>query len=131
MIEITPQAEDALYTMVARYVGRRKYYGPPPIFYWQQKVISETYSLECFDYLSNGFYKYNMEHHLGVIRFTVSHITDKGEPVFIITGYEFNTRAVPHWQRQPMGKPGLLESYKRFALDNKTLIKKMLEYDFN
>ena len=129
MVEITQHAEDMLYKTVSRYVGRRKYYGPPPIFYWQYKVKTEVYSLEQYDNLPNGFYRYNMEYNLGIIHFAVSHLKDKDEPVFIINAFEFNNQAIPDWRLQHKGNPGLLESFKKKKLDNITIIRKLFEYD--
>lgn len=131
MVIVTTEAENILFETVSKYVGRKRYNGSPPIFNWLRKIDAEVNALEEFDNLSNGYYRYNMEHQIGIIRFKVSRPKNMTEPVFMVTDFEFNRKAIPHWQRLKIGKPGLMESIKRHKIDNLILIRKMFEYDFD
>lgn len=96
MIEVSDYANELLYQTLSSHLGRRKSYGPPPIFYWFRKVISEINAIDTKSNIPKGKHQYNMANSLGVVYFDCKYINN--QRVIFVTDIDFNSRAINNWQ---------------------------------
>lgn len=111
MIRISNYANEILYQTLSSHLGRRKSYGPPPVFYWFRNVISEVNTIDTCSKIGIGEHTYNMANSLGVVYFSCEYINN--QRIIFITDFKFNARAIDNWQTLKSKNVGITRPNKQ------------------